>query len=403
MHYTDKVLEHFTNPRNIGEILDANGVGNAGSQECGDTLRVWIKVENEHLVDVKYRVFGCPTAVACCSMMTELATGMHVDEAAELTDDQVAEALGGLPEQKYHCSNLAASALYDAIMSYALKSHRQDKMLSLSVLVDNTATEGLSSEHGLSFWIEYNGKRVLFDTGQSDLVVQNAEKLNIDLSQTDAIILSHGHYDHTGGLKAVLDKAPNAVIYLHPDAPKIRYSRKHGKPPRQISMPQECCQSLSDAVPKGKVVCTEKPERIYPGVMTTSTIPRMMKYEDTGGAFYTDSECTIADEITDDQALLIETPQGLVVILGCAHSGVVNTLHYAAKLTGQDHIYAIIGGMHLLNASDERIEKTIEMLKEYDLQKIGLAHCTGDKAAEKMMVAFPKQCFNCFAGSRIAL
>jgi len=198
MHYTDKVLEHFTNPRNIGEILDADGVGNAGSQECGDTLRVWIKVENEHLVDIKYRVFGCPAAVACCSMMTGLAMGMHIDEAAELTDDQVAEALGGLPEPKYHCSNIAASGLYDAIMSYALKNHRRDKTTTLTVLVDNTATDGLSSEHGLSFWIEYNGKRVLFDTGQSDLVLQNAKKINIDLSQTDTIVLSHGHYDHTG-------------------------------------------------------------------------------------------------------------------------------------------------------------------------------------------------------------
>jgi 7,8-dihydropterin-6-yl-methyl-4-(beta-D-ribofuranosyl)aminobenzene 5'-phosphate synthase len=401
MQYTDKVLEHFTNPRNIGEILDADGVGNAGSQECGDTLRVWIKVENEHLVDVKYRVFGCPAAVACCSIMTELAMGKHVDEAAELTDDQVAEALGGLPEQKYHCSNLAASALYDAIMSYALKSNRQDKMLSLSVLVENTATEGFLSEHGLSFWIEYNSKRILFDTGQSNLILQNAEALNINLSQTDAIVLSHGHYDHTGGLKTVLDEAPDAMIYLHPDAPKVRYSCKHGKPPRQISMPQECCLSLSDAVPKGKVVYTEKPERIYPGVMVTGAIPRVIEYEDTGGAFYENPEGTITDRITDDQALLIETPQGLVVILGCAHSGVVNTLRYAVKLTGQDHINAVIGGMHLLYASDERMKKTIEAMKHYDVQKIGLAHCTGSKAAGKFKHAFPEQCFVCSAGTRI--
>ncbi len=403
MQYTDKVLEHFTNPRNVGEILDANGVGNAGSQECGDTLRVWIKVENEHLVDIKYRVFGCPAAVACCSMMTELAMGMHVDEAAELTDDQVAEALGGLPEQKYHCSNIAASGLYDAIMSYALKSHRQDKTLFLSVLVENTATEGFSSEHGLSFWIEYGGKHILFDTGQSDLILQNAKKLNVDLSQADAIVLSHGHYDHTGGLKEVLEKASEAMIYLHPDAPKVRYSCKPGRPPRQISMPQACCQSLSDAVPKGKVVYTEKPERIYPGVMLTGPIPRIMNYEDTGGAFYNDFECTISDGIVDDQALLIDTPKGLVVVLGCAHSGVVNTLRYAAKLSGQRQVYAVIGGAHLLNASNERIEKTIEVFKNYRLQKIGLAHCTGDKAVKKIETAFPEQCFVCSAGAQIKL
>lgn len=121
MQYTDKVLEHFMNPRNSGEIPDADGVGTVGSEECGDVIRVWIKVSNEHLIDVKYKVFGCPAAIACCSMMTELAIGKHLDDAWELTDDQVALELGGLPELKYHCSNLAASTLHEAIMNYVFK------------------------------------------------------------------------------------------------------------------------------------------------------------------------------------------------------------------------------------------------------------------------------------------
>ena len=121
MQYTDKVLEHFINPRNTGEILDADGVGTIGSEECGDMIMVWVKVANQHLVDIKYKVFGCPAAIACCSMMTELAVGKHVEDAYELTDDQVADALGGLPAHKYHCSNLAASALHEAILDYVLK------------------------------------------------------------------------------------------------------------------------------------------------------------------------------------------------------------------------------------------------------------------------------------------
>jgi nitrogen fixation NifU-like protein len=124
MQYTDKVLEHFTNPRNIGEIPDANGIGTIGSEECGDMIRVWIKITDERLTDIKYKVFGCPAAIACCSMMTELAMGKHLDDANELTDEQVAEALGGLPTQKYHCSNLAASALHKAIMDYVFRSVR---------------------------------------------------------------------------------------------------------------------------------------------------------------------------------------------------------------------------------------------------------------------------------------
>ena len=121
MQYTEKVLEHFMNPRNIGQIPDADGIGTIGSEECGDILKVWIKVADEQLVDVKYKVFGCPAAIACCSMMTELAIGKHVDEAWNLTDDQVAKALGGLPAHKHHCSNLAASVLQRAIVNYNSK------------------------------------------------------------------------------------------------------------------------------------------------------------------------------------------------------------------------------------------------------------------------------------------
>jgi nitrogen fixation protein NifU and related proteins len=122
MIYSDKALDHFMNPRNVGEIPNADGVGTIGSEECGDMVRVWIKVSNSHLADIKYKVFGCPAAIAVCSMMSELAMGKHVDDAYKLTDAEVAEALGGLPDQKYHCSNLAASALHKAIMNYVFKS-----------------------------------------------------------------------------------------------------------------------------------------------------------------------------------------------------------------------------------------------------------------------------------------
>lgn len=121
MIYTDKAMDHFMNPRNVGEIADADGIGQIGDDECGDMVKVWIKVDKAHLIDVKYKVFGCPAAIAVCSMMTELAIGKHIDDAYEITDGQVAEALGGLPDQKFHCSNLAASALHEAIMNYVLK------------------------------------------------------------------------------------------------------------------------------------------------------------------------------------------------------------------------------------------------------------------------------------------
>jgi len=121
MIYTDIAMDHFMNPRNVGEIADADGMGEIGDEECGDMVKVWIKVIDEHLAEVKYKVRGCPAAIAVCSMMSEMATGKHLDIAYEITDAQVAEALGGLPDQKFHCSNLAASGLQKAIMSYVLK------------------------------------------------------------------------------------------------------------------------------------------------------------------------------------------------------------------------------------------------------------------------------------------
>jgi len=116
--YSDKVLDHFRNPRNVGEIEDADGVGTVGNPVCGDMMSVYIKVEDDKIADVKFRTFGCGAAIATTSMTTELAKGKTLDEAMEITRDMVAEELGGLPPVKMHCSNLAADALHEAIENY---------------------------------------------------------------------------------------------------------------------------------------------------------------------------------------------------------------------------------------------------------------------------------------------
>lgn len=116
--YSGMVRDHFRNPRNVGEMLDADGVGLVGNPECGDYFKVFIRVEAERLSRVTYQIFGCPAAVATCSMMTELATGMLVDDAYQLEDLDIMRALGGLPEAKQHCSNHAATALHRAIDDY---------------------------------------------------------------------------------------------------------------------------------------------------------------------------------------------------------------------------------------------------------------------------------------------
>ena len=116
--YTEKVMDHFSNPRNVGEITDANGVGEVGNASCGDIMKIYLKVEDNIIKDVKFKTFGCGAAIATSSMVTEMAIGKTIEEALVLTNQAVAEALDGLPPAKMHCSNLAADALHEAIKNY---------------------------------------------------------------------------------------------------------------------------------------------------------------------------------------------------------------------------------------------------------------------------------------------
>lgn len=116
--YTEKVMDHFTNPRNVGEIQDADGVGEVGNAKCGDIMRIYLKVEDDVIKDVKFKTFGCGAAIATSSMVTEMVKGKTLSEALEISNQAVAEALGGLPPAKMHCSNLAADALHEAIKDY---------------------------------------------------------------------------------------------------------------------------------------------------------------------------------------------------------------------------------------------------------------------------------------------
>lgn len=271
--------------------------------------------------------------------------------------------------------------------------------LHITILSDDiTCDSSFSAEHGLSLWIEYCGKQILFDTGQSNLISQNAKKKGIDLANTNAVVLSHGHYDHTGGLSGVLNIASKAKIYLHPAATDTKYGQKVSGV-KSIGM----SDSEKEAIQGRDITWTVTPAQLFPGMSVTGQVPRMNGYEDVGGAFFLDSNCEEPDELIDDQSLFIESTKGLVVVFGCAHSGVVNALDYISKLTGRTKIYAVIGGMHLSNASQTRIEKTIEAFREYDIQKIVPLHCTGQKAMEDFKTVFGDKCLLWGAGGQICL
>lgn len=271
------------------------------------------------------------------------------------------------------------------------------KDIRITILIEDTASQPrFFAEHGLSFWISYADKYILFDTGQSDNLIRNAQLLNVNLAQIDAIVISHGHYDHTGGLASVLKLAANAVIYLHPAALESKFSQKPSRV-NMIGMSESTKKSMEDR----PLIWTAAPTQLFPGILVTGQVPRLNDYEDVGGDFFVDENCRRPDQLLDDQTLLIESAKGVVVVFGCAHAGVVNTLDYISRLTNHPKIYGIIGGMHLLHASPTRIKNTIEALKRYDIQKIVPLHCTGPKATEYISRVFGEKCSRSGAGGQI--
>ena len=271
----------------------------------------------------------------------------------------------------------------------------------ITVLVENTAFgRSTRAEHGLALWIEAGPKKVLFDPGQTpEVLFHNAGLLGIDLASADAVVLSHGHYDHTGGLAEVLNRAGGIPLFLHPGALARRFSRKKDGSVHEIGVPLP----LDDAFLKARtssLTWTRKPTSILEEVRVTGPVPRATAYEDAGGNFYLDRTCETPDPIEDDQAVFFDTLEGTVVLLGCGHAGVVNTLHHVRDLTGKRSIRAVIGGMHLLNAPTSRLDRTVEELKELGVGLIVPGHCTGARAQALLASEFPDRWEPCHVGSR---
>ena len=267
----------------------------------------------------------------------------------------------------------------------------------ITVLVENTAGgRGLLGEHGLSFWIEWDGKRFLFDTGQGHVLLKNARRLGIGLDHMDVVVLSHGHYDHAGGLGDVLRSSRATTVYAHPAAFDAKYARNLDGSARDVGMPGLDEEMIRDMA---ELVLVEGPTELCCGLHLTGPVPRTTDFEDTGGAFFKDRACVEPDPLVDDQAAFIETQAGTVVILGCAHAGVINTLRHVQSLTGNRPVHTVIGGMHLLHASPERMDKTVGELRRLDVQRLLPCHCTGFEAAARMWSEFPGRCASCPVGS----
>ena len=272
--------------------------------------------------------------------------------------------------------------------------------ISLTLLVENTARGmGVLGEHGLSWWLDTGTHRVLFDTGQGMALLNNARRLGVDLSQADAIVLSHGHLDHVGGLEQALAAAPQAALFMHPRATDRRYSGSDRKPKgRRLST--DFMETEAFRAGGRRVVVTAEPVEVVPGVWTTGEVPRETDFEDTGGPLFLDEAMTQPDPLLDDLSLYVPTAQGTVVVCGCAHSGVINTLRHIARLTHDAPVRAIFGGVHLENASPRRMDETIRALRGYHPYRLGCCHCTGFRPLLRLNAEFPEACVQASAGAR---
>ncbi len=263
--------------------------------------------------------------------------------------------------------------------------------LKITTLIENMADDSgkLFFEHGFSVWIELDGKKMLFDTGQSGDFVKNAKLLGLDTADVDAVILSHGHYDHTGGVPELLRGMKKKIpIYIGKEFFNPKYKLLEDGSYKYNGNPFEkeclCAQNSPVEVHYVEKDITEVSERLF----LFKNFARVTDYEKVNPKFFVKGEKDyVQDLFPEEIALGIMTEQGLVLVVGCSHVGIINILEHVKKTTGMA-VAAVLGGTHLVEAGEERLTETIEAMKSYGVRTIAVSHCTGEVGMERLRKEF---------------
>ena len=273
--------------------------------------------------------------------------------------------------------------------------------MKVTILCENTVGHRIGSgEHGFSAFIEMNRGNYLFDTGNGHSIVANSLAFGKDLKSIKKIFLSHGHYDHTGGLPEVLKLRGDVDVHGHPHIFLDRISiakEKDKEIKRFVGIPYK--QNYLEALGAHFLFNSELVE-VDPGIFLTGEVPRQTPFEKPDPKLFTEMSGKISqDTFPDDQSLILDTEKGLVLILGCAHSGMINIIRHVIQKTGKEKFYAILGGTHLDFLTPEQLEESTRYLKTIEFEKIGVSHCTGMRGAFRLHREFGDRFFQGCVGS----
>jgi 7,8-dihydropterin-6-yl-methyl-4-(beta-D-ribofuranosyl)aminobenzene 5'-phosphate synthase len=282
---------------------------------------------------------------------------------------------------------LATFAFQDAAQGKEAAGHRVGA-LKITVLVTNLAGdphEG-GGEWGYSAFVEVDGHKMVYDTGASpNVAFANAKLLKVNLSDVEEVILSHNHWDHVGGLMSLRNELktgnPKALSRAHVGA-RIFEPRLNDAGDDQNGLRAIRAEYIAGG---GEFIVHDKPTEIYPGVWLTGPVPRNNPEKNwTPGLSLKTPGGLVEDNVPEDSALIFDTAEGIVILTGCAHAGIVNITQYARSLLGNKPIVAIVGGLHLFAASDQTVDWTATTLKGYDVANLLAGHCSGLEATYKL-------------------